>query len=115
MEDESSSFSGSSWFNRLFKKDSGILEQEITEDAYNDLKRLLMRANPETRGDKVILRLPKGEVVLSRTKLKVVAPNRREAEKILRNLHHYSLPPGLWPSYGLSYSIKRSAMKIRGG
>ena len=114
MEDESSSFGGSSWFNKIFKKDSGILEQKITEDSYMEFKRLLMRANPEVRGDELILKLPKGKVVLSRTKLKIVAPSRKDAEKILRNLHYYSLPPGLWPSYGLSYSIRRGSMRIRG-
>lgn len=114
MEDESSSFGGGSWFSKIFKKDSGILEQKITEDSYTEFKRLLMRANPEVKGDKLVLKLPKGEVVLSRNKLKVIASNRREAEKILRNLHYYSLPPGLWPSYGLSYSIRRGSMKIRG-
>ncbi|AEH23886.1 hypothetical protein [Pyrococcus yayanosii] len=106
MEDEESN---SFWLMRLFKKkpEAEVLEQEITDDAYEELKSLLMRAKPEVRGEDIVLRLPKAEVILSRGKLRVKASNRKEAEKVLRNLHHYSQPPGLWPAYGLSYSIKK--------
>ncbi|WP_461864448.1 PIN domain-containing protein [Thermococcus sp.] len=107
MDDEGSS----SWLDRLFKSNRGaVLEQEITEDAYEDFKALLMRAKPEIEGDRLHIKLPNGEVELVKGKLIVKAKSRKEAEKILRNLHHYSMPPGLWPAYGLSYSIRRSSV-----
>ncbi|WP_456453803.1 hypothetical protein [Thermococcus sp.] len=103
MDDEGSS----SWLNRLFKsKREAVLEQEITEDAYRDFRTLLMRAKPEIEGDRLRIKLPNGEVELRKGKLRVKAKSRRDAEKILRNLHHYAMPPGLWPAYGLSYSIR---------
>ncbi|WP_461866836.1 hypothetical protein [Thermococcus sp.] len=107
MDDEGSS----SWLDRLFKsRKETVLEQEITEDAYVDFKTLLMRAKPEIEGDMLRIKLPSGEVELRKGKLRVKARNRKEAEKILRNLHHYAMPPGLWPAYGLSYSIKRTSI-----
>ncbi|USS39830.1 hypothetical protein NF865_05450 [Thermococcus aggregans] len=114
MDDESSS---SFWLTKILKskKKEGIIEQKITEDAYRDLRALLIRAKPDIVGDKIVLRLPHGTVELTREKLRVVADKKEHAEKILRNLHHYSLPPGLWPAYGLSYSIKKgSLLKTRG-
>lgn len=109
-EEDSSSF----WLMRIFKsrKSREVLEQKITDKVYEDLRTLLMRAKPEVKEDKIILRLPKGEVILSKGNLKIIAANREEAEKILRNLHHYSMPPGLWPAYGLSYSIKRESFTM---
>ncbi|AFK23237.1 hypothetical protein [Pyrococcus sp. ST04] len=107
-EDESNSF-----WSRIFKKNSEeVLEQEITDDAYRELKSLLMRAKPEINGDKIILYLPKAEVILRPGKLIVKAKTRKDAEKILRNLHHYSQPPGIWPAYGLTYSIKKEKSRI---
>ena len=106
MDEEGSSF----WLIRIFKpkKNDGILEQKITEVAYEDLKALLIRAKPEVENDKIILKLPHGDVTLTKDRLRIVAKSRKDAEKILRNLHYYSMPPGLWPAYGLSYSIKRN-------
>ncbi len=107
MDDEGSS----SWLGKLFKsKREAILEQEITEDAYEDFRSLLMRAKPEIDGDMLRIKLPNGEVELRKGKLTVRAKNKKDAEKILRNLHHYAMPPGLWPAYGLSYSIRRSSI-----
>ncbi|MDK2982951.1 MAG: hypothetical protein PWP19_429 [Thermococcaceae archaeon] len=110
MDDESSS--SSFWLSKILKsrKKEGVIEQKITEDAYRDLKALLMRAKPDVVGDKIVLKLPNGTVELRKDKLKVIAENQEQAEKILRNLHHYSMPPGLWPAYGLSYSIKRGSL-----
>ncbi len=92
------------------KKKESVIEQKITDDVYKDLRTLLMRAKPDVIGDRVILKLPNGTVELSRDKLKIVASSKEDAEKILRNLHHYSMPPGLWPAYGLSYSIKKGSL-----
>lgn len=114
MEDESSS--SSYWLSKLFKKKKkAVLTQRITPDAYNELRAILMRANPEREGDKIHIKLPRGEVTLSRDGLRVVAETREDAEKILRNLHYYSMPPGLWPAYGLSYSIKRGTLRAGEG
>jgi len=109
MDDESSS---SFWLSKILKskKRESVIEQKITGDAYRDLRALLMRAKPDVIGDRVILKLPNGTVELSRDRLKVVASSKEDAEKILRNLHHYSMPPGLWPAYGLSYSIKKGSL-----
>ena len=109
MDDESSS---SFWLSKILKskKRESVIEQKITDDAYRDLRALLMRAKPDVIGDRVILKLPNGTVELSRDRLKVVASSNEDAEKILRNLHHYSMPPGLWPAYGLSYSIKKGSL-----
>ncbi|AEC51258.1 hypothetical protein PNA2_0341 [Pyrococcus sp. NA2] len=108
-EDESNSFWG-----RIFRRRNKeeVLEQRITEDVYEELKTLLMRAKPEIKGSEIIVHLPKAEVILNPKKLIIKAPSRHEAEKILRNIHHYSQPPGLWPAYGLTYSIKREKSKI---
>ncbi|AHF80105.1 hypothetical protein [Thermococcus paralvinellae] len=112
MDEEGSS---SFWLMKIFKskKKDGVLEQKITEDAYEDLRALLMRAKPEVENDKIILKLPRGDVILTKDRLRIVAKSREDAEKILRNLHHYSMPPGLWPAYGLSYSIKRNSAVLR--
>ncbi len=109
MDDESSS---SFWLSKILKskKKEGVIEQKITEDAYKDLRALLIRAKPDIVGDKIILKLPSGTVELTRDKLRIVADKKEHAEKILRNLHHYSMPPGLWPAYGLSYSIKKGSL-----
>ncbi len=108
MEDESSS---SSWFSRIFgskeEEERPFLEQSLSREAYEEYRRLLMKARPEISGDTLRVRLPDGEVELRRGKLVVRAKNRESAEKILRNLHHYESPPSLWPAYGLSYSIRR--------
>ncbi|WP_324735990.1 hypothetical protein VFC49_02125 [Thermococcus sp. SY098] len=113
MDDEGSS---SFWLVNIFKskkKKNGVLEQKITEDAYEDLKALLMRAKPEVEEDRIVLKLPRGDVILTKDSLRIIAESREDAEKILRNLHHYSMPPGLWPAYGLSYSIKRDSAVLR--
>jgi len=112
MDEEGSS---SFWLMKIFKskKKDGILEQKITKDAYEDLKALLMRAKPEVENDKIILKLPRGDVILTKDRLRIVAKSREDAEKILRNLHHYSMPPGIWPAYGLSYSIKKNSTVLR--
>ncbi|RLF78847.1 hypothetical protein DRN32_06180 [Thermococci archaeon] len=109
MDDESSS---RFWLSKILKskKKEGVIEQKITEDAYKDLRALLIRAKPDIVGDKIILKLPSGTVELTRDKLRIVADKKEHAEKILRNLHHYSMPPGLWPAYGLSYSIKKGSL-----
>lgn len=109
MDDESSS---SFWLSKILKskKKEGVIEQKITEDAYKDLRALLIRAKPDIVGDKIILKLPSGTVELTRDKLRIVADKKEHAEKILRNLHYYSMPPGLWPAYGLSYSIKKGSL-----
>jgi len=105
MDDESSS----SWFSRLLRprKKSTLLEQKLSPEAYEDYRRLLMRARPEVDGSKLIVRLPNGIVELERDALRIRAKNRESAEKILRNLHHYRQTPSLWPVYGLSYSLRR--------
>ncbi|ASI99558.1 hypothetical protein [Thermococcus celer] len=105
MDDESSS----SWFSRLFKprEKPALLEQKLSREAYEGYWRLLMKARPEVNGSKLILRLPNGTVELEDGVLRVRADNRKTAEKILRNLHHYGGPPSLWPAYGLSYSLRR--------
>lgn len=112
MDEEGSS---SFWLMKIFKskKKDGVLEQKITKDAYEDLKALLMRAKPEVENDKIILKLPRGDVILTKDRLRIVAKSREDAEKILRNLHHYSMPPGIWPAYGLSYSIKKNSTVLR--
>jgi hypothetical protein len=97
-----------SWFSRLFNhKKDGFLEQELSDEAYEDYKRLLMKARPEVRGSKLVLTPSDGVVELDRKVLRIKAKNRKSAEKILRNLHHYDQPPSIWPAYGLSYSIKK--------
>ncbi|CAB49224.1 hypothetical protein [Pyrococcus abyssi] len=110
MEDEESN----SFWMRLFRKknENGILEQEINEDVYKELKSLLMRAKPEVIGEKIVLHLPQADVILTPRRLIVKASNREKAEKILRNLHHYSQPPGLWPAYGLTYSIRKEKGRV---
>ncbi|CUX78803.1 hypothetical protein CHITON_2024 [Thermococcus chitonophagus] len=97
----------------MFKKDhEQVLEQEITEDAYEELKSLLMRAKPEINGDDLIVHLPRADIILRPGKLLIKAKTKKEAEKVLRNIHHYSQPPGLWPAYGLTYSIKKERSRI---
>ncbi|AAL81910.1 hypothetical protein PFDSM3638_08980 [Pyrococcus furiosus DSM 3638] len=109
MEEEESS----SFLSRLFRKSSEeVLEQEITDDAYAELRQLLMRAKPEIMGDKILLHLPRAEVILRPGKLIIKAKTRKDAEKILRNLHHYSQPPGLWPAYGLTYSLRKEKTRV---
>ncbi|NJE02944.1 hypothetical protein [Thermococcus sp. MV11] len=110
MEEEPSN----SWFSRLFKprEKPAFLEQKLSREAYEDYRRLLMRARPEVDGSKLTLRLSDGTVELEDGVLRVKARNRKTAEKILRNLHHYDQPPSLWPAYGLSYSIKRKRRMI---
>ncbi|ASJ01713.1 hypothetical protein [Thermococcus gorgonarius] len=114
MEDESSS---SSWFSRIFgsrSKNGALLEQELSGRAYEDYRRLLLKARPEVSQDRIVVKLPEGEVELRKDRLIVRAKDRKTAEKILRNLHHYDQPPSLWPAYGLSYSIKqRTRPRIR--
>ncbi|NJE26553.1 hypothetical protein E3E22_07985 [Thermococcus sp. MV5] len=109
MDDESSS---SFWLSKILKskRKESVIEQRITEDAYKDLRALLMRAKPEIVGNRVVLKLPNGTVELTKDKLRVISDSREHAEKILRNLHHYSMPPGLWPAYGLSYSIRKGSL-----
>ncbi|NJE84303.1 hypothetical protein E3E23_00375 [Thermococcus sp. CX2] len=99
----------SSWLLKLFKPRNkpALLEQKLSEEAYEDYRRLLMKARPEVNGSKLTLRLSSGTVELDRGVLRVKAKNRKAAEKILRNLHHYEQPPSLWPAYGLSYSLRR--------
>jgi len=105
MEDEPPS---SGLFSRLFgRSEEALLEQRLSEEAYRNYRRLLMRARPEVEGSKLTLRLADGIVELDRGVLRVKARDRKLAEKILRNLHHYEGPPSIWPAYGLSYSIKR--------
>ncbi len=100
---------GNSWFSRLFSgKKEFLLEQNLSNKAYEEYRRLLMKARPEVHGKELHLQLPGGEVILSEGKLRIKARDKKTAEKILRNLHHYEQPPSLWPSYGLSYSLKRS-------
>ncbi len=97
-----------SWFSRLFKHNkTALLEQKLSEEAYEDYRKLLMKARPEVEGSKLTLRLSNGVVELDKGILRVKAKNRKSAEKILRNLHHYDQPPSIWPAYGLSYSLKR--------
>jgi hypothetical protein len=105
MDDEPSS----SWFSRLFKprEKPVLLEQKLSREAYEDYRTLLMKARPEVKGSKLMVRLSDGTVELEEGVLRVKARNRKTAEKILRNLHHYEQPPSLWPAYGLSYSLKR--------
>ena len=102
-----------SWFSRLFKHDkTALLEQKLSDEAYEDYRRLLMKARPEVEGSKLTLRLSDGVVELDKGVLRVKAKNRKTAEKILRNLHHYDQPPSIWPAYGLSYSLKRRKRTI---
>ncbi|NJE42046.1 hypothetical protein [Thermococcus sp. GR6] len=98
-----------SWLSRLLKprEKPALLEQKLSKEAYEDYRRLLMKARPEVDGSKLTIRLSNGTVELERDVLRVKAKNRKTAEKILRNLHHYNQPPSLWPAYGLSYSLKR--------
>ncbi len=98
-----------SWLLRLFrnKEKNALLEQKLSREAYEEYERLLMRARPEHDGSKLKVRLAEGVVELENGTLRVRAKNRKTAEKILRNLHHYEQPPSLWPSYGLSYSLRR--------
>ena len=98
-----------SWFSRLFKprEKPALLEQKLSREAYEEYRALLMKARPEVKGSKLMLRLSDGTVELEEGVLRVKARNRKTAEKILRNLHHYEQPPSLWPAYGLSYSLKR--------
>ncbi|WP_297509020.1 hypothetical protein [Thermococcus sp.] len=97
-----------SWFSRLFKHDkTALLEQKLSDEAYGDYRRLLMKARPEVDGSRLTLRLSDGVVELDKGVLRIKAKNRKTAEKILRNLHHYDQPPSIWPAYGLSYSLKR--------
>ncbi|NJD99612.1 hypothetical protein E3E26_07420 [Thermococcus sp. LS1] len=98
-----------SWLSRLFKprEKPALLEQKLSKEAYEDYRRLLMKARPEVDGSKLTIRLSNGTVELERDVLRVKAKNRKTAEKILRNLHYYNQPPSLWPAYGLSYSLKR--------
>ncbi|MFA4646088.1 hypothetical protein P8X24_02265 [Pyrococcus kukulkanii] len=109
MEEEESN----SFWTKLFKKNhEQILEQEITEDAYKELRSLLMRAKPEIKGSDLIVHLPRADIILKPGKLLVKARTKKEAEKVLRNIHHYSQPPGLWPAYGLTYSIRKEKGRI---
>jgi len=98
-----------SWFSRLrsSREKSVLVEQELSEEAYEEYHKLLMKARPEIDGDRLVLHLAEGTVWLERGVLRVKARDRKSAEKILRNLHHYDSPPSLWPSYGLSYSIRK--------
>ncbi len=98
-----------SWLSRLFKNKnkSALLEQKLSREAYEEYERLLMRARPERNGSRLRVRLAEGVVELESGTLRVRAKNRKTAEKILRNLHHYDQPPSIWPAYGLSYSLKR--------
>lgn len=102
-----------SWFSRLFKhREQGLIEQRLSEEAYEDYKRLLMKARPEVSGSKITLRLSSGTVELDKGVLRIKAKNKSTAEKLLRNLHHYKEPPSIWPAYGLSYSLKRRRKPI---
>jgi hypothetical protein len=109
MEDEPPN---SGLFSRLFKREETLLEQKLSEEAYEDYRRLLMRARPEVNGSKLTIRLADGVVELEKGVLRVKARDKSSAEKILRNLHHYEQPPSLWPAYGLSYSIKKKKRMI---
>ena len=71
-----------------------------------------MKARPEVNGSKIRLHLSDGTVELDEGVLRIKAKNRKTAEKILRNLHHYDQPPSLWPAYGLSYSIRKKRRTI---
>ncbi|WP_297467186.1 hypothetical protein [Thermococcus sp.] len=100
-------------FSRLFgRKEEALLEQRLSEEAYENYRRLLMRARPEVEGSKLTIRLAEGIVELDKGILRVKAKDKKSAEKILRNLHHYDQPPSIWPAYGLSYSIKRKRRMI---
>jgi len=99
-------------FSRFFSRKEALLEQRLSEEAYEEYRNLLMRARPEVRGSKIVVRLPDGVVELDRNTLRVKANDRKKAEKILRNLHHYSSPPSLWPAYGLSYSIRKRRLVL---
>ena len=100
-------------FSRLFgRKGEALLEQRLSEEAYEDYRRLLMRARPEVKGSKLTVRLADGVVELDRGVLRIRAKDKKSAEKILRNLHHYEGPPSIWPAYGLSYSIKKRGRLI---
>jgi len=102
-----------SWFSRLFKHDkTALLEQKLSDEAYEDYRKLLMKARPEVEGSKLTVQLSDGVVELDRGVLRIKARNRKTAEKILRNLHHYDQPPSIWPAYGLSYSLKRRKRTI---
>lgn len=89
------------------KKEEAVLEQTLSREAYENYRRLLMRARPEVMGSKLVVHLPDADIELDEGRLRVKARNKKNAEKVLRNLHHYESPPSLWPAYGLSYSIKR--------
>ena len=111
MEDEPPS----SWFFGFLgrkRSEEVVLEQVLSREAYEEYRQLLMKARPEVDGSKLVIHLPEGKIELEKDSLKVRAKNRRVAEKILRNLHHYESPPSLWPAYGLSYSIKRKRRLI---
>ncbi|WP_297064137.1 hypothetical protein [Thermococcus sp.] len=100
-------------FSRLFgRKEEALLEQRLSEEAYENYRRLLMRARPEVNGSKLTLRLADGVVELDKGILRVKGKDKKSAEKILRNLHHYEQPPSIWPAYGLSYSIKRKRRMV---
>ena len=100
-------------FSRLFgRKEEALLEQKLSDEAYEDYRRLLMRARPEVEGSKLTIRLAEGIVEPDKGILRVKAKDKKSAEKILRNLHHYEGPPSIWPAYGLSYSIKRKRRMI---
>ncbi|WP_297501623.1 hypothetical protein [Thermococcus sp.] len=100
-------------FSRIFRKnEEALLEQRLSNEAYEEYKRLLMRARPEVDGEKITLRLADGIVELEEGVLRIRARSKKKAEKILRNLHHYSSPPSIWPAYGLSYSIKRKRRMV---
>ncbi len=96
-----------SFLSRIFRGSRDyIVEQKLSREGYTSYRRLLMRARPEVRNGILIVNLPEGRIELRPRRLVVRARTRAEAERILRNLHHYSQPPSLWPAYGLSYSIK---------
>jgi len=98
-----------SWFSRLFgtREKPVLIEQNLSDRAYKQYRELLLRARPETVGKKLVLHLSDGTVELEEGVLKIKARDRKAAEKILRNLHHYEQPPSLWPAYGLSYSLRK--------
>ncbi len=103
-----------SWFSRLFKhrEKPALLEQRLSREAYQEYRELFMKARPEVNGSKIRLHLSDGTVELDEGVLRIKAKNRKTAEKILRNLHHYDQPPSLWPAYGLSYSIRKKRRTI---
>jgi hypothetical protein len=110
MEDEPPN---SGLFSRIFrKKEEALLEQKLSNEAYEDYRELLMKARPEVEGSKLTLHLADGTVELEKGVLRIKAKNKKKAEKILRNLHHYEQPPSLWPAYGLSYSIRKRRKMI---